>query len=63
MANTDSKIQGLLEINRKFAETWKMPATMEQMRAMAVQSGGGLIICLFPILPSPSDTFHWKSSC
>ncbi|KAL9067462.1 MAG: hypothetical protein Q9161_006894 [Pseudevernia consocians] len=50
MAGIDSKIQGFLEKNREFAETWKKPATMEQMRSKAFDSGGRLVIltCLDP---------------
>ena len=54
MASTDSKIQGFLEKNRKFAETWKSPGTMEQLRAVALSSGGGLIICTF-LAPGKHD--------
>lgn len=59
MKYTDSKVQILLENNRKVLETWKTPPTMEQMRAMTSKAGGGFIVCLFPTLPA----LTLKSTC
>ena len=45
MTTTESKVQGFFENNRKFAETWQAPLTMEQLRASSLERGGALIIC------------------
>lgn len=50
MTNTESRVQGFLENNRKFAETWPVPPTMEQLRAVSTEEGGALIICQFQFL-------------
>ena len=44
MSLTDSRIQGLLEKNRNFAETWVFPGYMEQLREKAKEAGGGVVI-------------------
>lgn len=44
MASTDSKIADFLTANRKFAETYPAPPTMQSMRAMAAEAGGALLI-------------------
>ena len=46
MAYVNSRIETLLESNRKFAETFQKPPTMVELRAAALKAGG-LIICLF----------------
>lgn len=51
MTTTESKVQGLLENNRKFAETWATPPTMVQMRAATVKNGGALIVGPLPVTP------------
>lgn len=50
MAALDTKIQAFLGSNRKFAETWRMPATMEQIRAVLLHGDGGTIIRSSPVL-------------
>ena len=63
MAATDSKIQGFLENNRDFAETWKTPPTMEQIRVFTKQAGGGFIIRSSPNLPSLGEPLDSQYSC
>jgi len=46
MTDTTSRLQSFLANNKKFAETWKTPPTMEQMRALSYKSGGALLIRL-----------------
>ena len=47
MADTSSKIKGLLERNRKFAETWETPPSMHQMRAARSETGGATVVRAF----------------
>ena len=48
MAHVNSRVQEFLNNNRKFAETYTSPPTMDQIRAGSRQAGA-VLICLFPI--------------
>lgn len=50
MASTDSKIEKLLAGNRKVAETWSAPPTMEQFAPLAAENGGATILRTFTFL-------------
>ena len=45
MTHVDAKLQSCLENNRKFAQTYETPPTMEQIRAGARAAGGAFLIC------------------
>lgn len=61
MAYVASKLQGLLDKNGKFAETFQVPPTMEQLRAASREAGGAFIIRMFPI-SSPHDFSRAKNT-
>ena len=43
MSPVDAKLQSWLENNRKFAETYQTPPTMDQIRPAAIAAGGAYL--------------------